>query len=250
MRIEELLAEQQLDELGWKNGTPTNDDGTPLPKSGIAQGVNKVAGGIGKAVGGVAGAWQAAKQGYQTGKAAVSGQGSNTPTQPNAPAGQGSNVTTGNQTTQGDTQTVGTTKTVGQTQTTPQPNIATAPSAPAGQEPAPPANTAQADQQAKVGVGQINKIIPGLRTRDLQSLKKTIDQRMQALNKTPNPTGQQPQAQGNQTVTAANTVANAPAGQQSNVGKFSGQPANVTQGNPLAMAESAEFYSKFLGKNI
>ena len=38
-----------------------------------------------------------------------------------------------------------------------------------------PAQTAAADQQAKVGVGQINKIIPTLRTRDLQSVKKNVD---------------------------------------------------------------------------
>ena len=44
--------------------------------------------------------------------------------------------------------------------------------APAGGEP--PATPA-ADQASKVGVGQINKIIPTLRTRDLTSVKKTVD---------------------------------------------------------------------------
>ena len=63
----------------------------------------------------------------------------------------------------------------------------------------------------------------------------------------PTATGTQPQ--GNQTLNKANTVANAPAAQPT-VGKYSGQPNNITQGNPLAMAESVEFYSNFLGKNI
>ena len=95
-----------------------------------------------------------------------------------------------------------------------------------------------ADKQAKVGVGQINKIIPSLRTRDLDSIKKQIDLRQQQLNaKKPNvgtpPTGVQ---------TATGTQPTA------------GQPnLQVQQGglsNQQAVAESTEFYSKFLGKNI
>jgi len=38
-----------------------------------------------------------------------------------------------------------------------------------------PAATAPAAQQSKVGVGQINKIIPTLRLRDLKSVQKTVD---------------------------------------------------------------------------
>jgi hypothetical protein len=38
-----------------------------------------------------------------------------------------------------------------------------------------PAADPKADAQSKVGVGQINKIIPTLRTRDLMSLKKNLD---------------------------------------------------------------------------
>jgi len=41
--------------------------------------------------------------------------------------------------------------------------------------PAAPQVPTVADQQSKVGVGQINKIIPTLRTRDLNSVKKTVD---------------------------------------------------------------------------
>lgn len=39
----------------------------------------------------------------------------------------------------------------------------------------PVAAPAVAAQQSKIGVGQINKIIPTLRTRDLTSVKKTVD---------------------------------------------------------------------------
>ena len=53
------------------------------------------------------------------------------------------------------------------------PAAAAATTAPAA-EPAPAANP-KADAQSKVGVGQINKIIPTLRTRDLMSLKKNLD---------------------------------------------------------------------------
>jgi hypothetical protein len=38
-----------------------------------------------------------------------------------------------------------------------------------------PAANPEADKQSKIGVGQINKIIPTLRTRDLMSLKKNLD---------------------------------------------------------------------------
>ena len=54
---------------------------------------------------------------------------------------------------------------------------ATTPSAtaPAGDAAPAPAANPKADAQSKVGVGQINKIIPTLRTRDLMSLKKNLD---------------------------------------------------------------------------
>jgi hypothetical protein len=41
--------------------------------------------------------------------------------------------------------------------------------------PAAPAANPEAEKQSKIGVGQINKIIPTLRTRDLMSLKKNLD---------------------------------------------------------------------------
>jgi hypothetical protein len=51
-------------------------------------------------------------------------------------------------------------------------------------EPTPVANP-KADAQSKVGVGQINKIIPTLRTRDLMSLKKNLDAVIATKQKTP-----------------------------------------------------------------
>ena len=44
---------------------------------------------------------------------------------------------------------------------------------------------AQAEKASKVGTGQINKIIPTLRTRDLQSVKKTVDATIAAKGKQP-----------------------------------------------------------------
>jgi hypothetical protein len=65
-----------------------------------------------------------------------------------------------------------------------------APAAPAA-EPAPVANP-KADAQSKVGVGQINKIIPTLRTRDLMSLKKNLDAVIATKQKTPAEPAAQP----------------------------------------------------------
>jgi hypothetical protein len=58
-------------------------------------------------------------------------------------------------------------------------------------EPAPVANP-KADAQSKVGVGQINKIIPTLRTRDLMSLKKNLDAVIATKQKTPAEPAAQP----------------------------------------------------------
>jgi len=229
MRIEELLVEQQLDELGIGQA--------------IGKGVGGIAKGLGAVAGGAAGAWDQAKAGYQAARSTVGGK--NAPyaaqqaaSQP-APTNAGGTTTVGNNTTQGDTATMGTSKTVGT------PPVAS-PNAPAAN----PAVAAQADQQAKVGVKQINSIIPGLRTRDLKSIQNTINTRMQALNK--NPTG-----------AAAPTNAQTATGTQPNLslqqgGKQTAPIANAAAAvNPAArqafgggVSESTEFYSKFLGKNI
>lgn len=42
-------------------------------------------------------------------------------------------------------------------------------------------------QQSKIGVGQINKIIPSLRTRDLLSVKKNVDNTLAVKQKQPEP---------------------------------------------------------------
>ena len=42
-------------------------------------------------------------------------------------------------------------------------------------------------QQSKIGVGQINKIIPSLRTRDLMSVKKNVDNTLAVKQKQPEP---------------------------------------------------------------
>lgn len=60
MRFNELLPEQQVDE-------------GPLGQA-VAKGVGSAVKGVGALSGGIRGAWDAAKQGYQSGRAAVSGQ--------------------------------------------------------------------------------------------------------------------------------------------------------------------------------
>lgn len=76
MRINELIVEQEIDEgLGQAIGKAWG---------GLARGAGAVAGGL-------AGTWDAAKQGYQAGKAAVAGTGTPTP-----PAASGTAPATGN----------------------------------------------------------------------------------------------------------------------------------------------------------
>ena len=263
MRIEELLVEQQLDELGWNQGTPTNDDGTPLPAGGVAQGVNKTIGGVAKGLGavagGVAGAWQQAKAGYAAGKQAVGGTA--------APAGTAKTPAAG-----------GTAPAAGGTApaaggTAP----AAAPGTPATAAAPTPAQQQQAAQQAKIGIGQINKIIPTLKTDQLNAIKKVIDQRTQALAaKRPGQTvtgtqapaatpaatpaaattGVQTQAP---TMAIANPAYNPAANPAGTVNK--GDTTNPNYQKNLAAAaaqdkaagrtfESVEFHSKFLNQKI
>ena len=176
MRINELILEQQqLDELSLKGlGT------------GLGKAVGAVAGG---AVQGAKNVWSGAKQGYQaaqqamapdgadTSSAASGGWGTPTPTTPapttNTPAPAPTNtggpgeVASNNllaRAQQGTTQDP-----AAQTATTPP-----APTTPAPTTTEPPVDP-KVDQQSKIGVGQINKIIPTLRTRDLNSVKKNVD---------------------------------------------------------------------------
>jgi hypothetical protein len=61
---------------------------------------------------------------------------------------------------------------------------AAAPAQP-GAEPPP---TQQAEKQSKIGVGQINKIVPTLRVRDLKSVQKNVDATLQKRSQVKQPT--------------------------------------------------------------
>jgi hypothetical protein len=86
---------------------------------------------------------------------------------------------------------------------------------------APAANPA-AEKQSKIGVGQINKIIPTLRTRDLMSLKKNLDTVI-AKKSTEKPAAAAPAAD---TAAPATPDANAPTavGSKFTYGTVDGQP--------------------------
>jgi hypothetical protein len=176
MRINELISEQQqIDELNLKGlGT------------GLGKAVGAVAGG---AVQGAKNVWAGAKQGYQAGQTAVAPDGQAPATAPAGTAAAGGwGTPTATTPPPATTPAPASTAPAG---TPPATGTSTpAPAAPTGNAPAttppatPPAGTAPpageapnpaADQQSKVGVGQINKIIPTLRTRDLTSVKKTVD---------------------------------------------------------------------------
>ena len=128
-----------------------------LNLKGLGQGIGKA---VGTAAGGIVqgakNVWSGAKQGYAAGQAALA---------PSTDPATGSGGA-----------------------------VATPPAAtpPAGQAPAatPPAGgeapaSPAVDQASKVGVGQINKIIPTLRTRDLNSVKKTVDATLVKKQKQP-----------------------------------------------------------------
>ena len=80
--------------------------------------------------------------------------------------------------------------------TTPPPTDATAPASTTGSvDPATsaavePPPTPQAEKQSKVGVGQINKVIPTLRVRDLTSVQKTVDNTLAKRQSTKQPTAE------------------------------------------------------------
>jgi hypothetical protein len=58
----------------------------------------------------------------------------------------------------------------------------------AAQPSAEPPPTPQAEKQSKVGVGQINKVIPTLRVRDLKSVQKNVDATLQKRGQARQPT--------------------------------------------------------------
>lgn len=63
---------------------------------------------------------------------------------------------------------------------------ATAPATPGAEPPATP----QADKQSKIGVGQINKIVPTLRVRDLKSVQKNVDTTLAKRSQPKQPTAE------------------------------------------------------------
>ena len=132
-----------------------------LSPAGIARGVGKAVGGI---PGAALGMWDAAKQGYADTRSAISGVGA-APSPSARPSSGGGRPSGGASGTGGSAGTAG------------------------GAGGGAPEAT---DQQAKIGVGQINKIIPTLRLRDLQSVKKTLDAAITAKSRTPAPGGTPP----------------------------------------------------------
>lgn len=127
--------------------------------SAIGRGVGGISKAAGAVAGGAVGAWDAAKKGFTAGRNTVAGTTgapsvSGTPVAPATPAQAATPAPVANNT---------------------QAYQNTAPAQVAA--PAPVVN----DAQAKVGVGQINKIVQTLRTRDLESIKKNIEQRLAAM---------------------------------------------------------------------
>jgi hypothetical protein len=205
MRINEILIEQQLDELSL---------------AGVGRGVGKVAGGIGKAIGGtVGGAVSAVKQfgkglktGYTSARDTVAGTTTATPaTAPAASGGATAPAASGGATAPAAS------------------GGATAPAASGGA-------TAPAASGPKVTVGQINKVIPTLRTRDLESVKRTVDT---AIN---NKKGSAPSEPAAEPATTPPNLKVTPGGKKA-------KKTAPASGADIAVTES-KFYSKFLNCEI
>lgn len=189
MRISELIVEDQnIEEISL---------------GGVARGIGKVAGAVGSVPGVAVGAWQAAKQGYQKGKAAVSGTA--------APTTSGASTAAAPQ--------------------------GTAPaSATSATQQASPAATPSA--AVSPTVKQINAIIPTLRTRDLQSIKKKLDAIIAQKS--------------------AGRPAAAPAAPTMNVVQGGGrtqsaapvQLAPLPAGTTIPAVEGSKYHSKFLNMKI
>ena len=230
MRINELLVEQQLDELGL------GDVGRAA-----AKGVGGLAKGIGATVGGAVGAWDAAKQGYQVGRGTVGGAGAPVQAQQAAQwsAQQAQHQKDANAAANLQNQQARLAQaSQGSDAEVPQLTQPTT-----GQTPAVQQQQSQAAQQQKIGVGQINKIIPTLNSKQLTSIKTAIDQRVQSLSsKKPTPAGQPAPAQ------IPNTGGSSGYSGMPAAGTITNQP--VSSNVPGRTFESREFYSKFLGQNL
>lgn len=298
MKINEvILTEEQLEELSLK---------------GLGQGLGKAVGAVGGGVAQVGkNIWSGMKQGFSSGKQAFAPD--DEPAQGQQPSGQSQAAPSGNgqQSSTGDGSTTDTiTKALSgggnvgtgggeiagnnllaraRQGTAQDPNAQQqAAQEPAQQQPAQPAPAAQQTapagqqaaqpeapaQQSKVGVGQINKIIPTLRTRDLTSVKKNVDATI--AKKTAGKTGaEQPKTQAQQPAAAEQPAqqpnlqvqqgGKAPAGRTQGGGRQKGQLSQTPnavkkrdaraaekdwQNMATGTNESIEFYSNFLGKLI
>ena len=242
MRINELIIEnQQLDELNMAQ---------------VGQAIGKGATAAGKGIAATASGavqagknfWQGMKQGWQAGKDAVASGG------PDAAAAGGTTPAgaTGGAAPQAgqQPQAGGAAPQAGQ-----QPQAGGAAPQAGGAAPQAGGAAPQAGQQPQAGgatptVGQINKAIPTLRTRDLQSVKKTVDTTI--AKKGGAATGAGSNAGG------AATGAGAPNLQVQQGGKKkkpAGQPGGVNlaplpAGATLQAVEESIFYSKFLNMKI
>jgi len=210
MRLNDILTESQQQEL--HEGPLLNKFG-----SAVAKGVGTAAKGVGAVAGGVAGIGKAVKKGYQAGKTAVGGAG-DTAAPVSAPE-KSSGVLGKIGKAVGDfksgfAQGQGT---AAPADTTAAPTATSA--APAANTTAPAANP-EAEKAAKIGVGQINKIIPTLRTRDLMSLQTNLEKTI-ASKKKAAPAA--PPADAAQSVAPAADVP-APAGSKFTYGTADGQP--------------------------
>jgi hypothetical protein len=194
MKISQILenqAQEQLDEINWSkvgNVAKTIGRGVTGAVRGVGDVAGAVAGGVGAVGGGLVGGinrgWNNEK--YQGPNSVTNApqQRSQDPSTTNIPQDQQvsaqQNAPAATQTNQTPAQQAPAQQQAQaqQTPAQPQANQTQQPSQQAPQQQAPAASTqqtAQADKQSKIGVGQINKIIPTLRARDLQSLKKNLD---------------------------------------------------------------------------
>jgi hypothetical protein len=195
MRIDDLFLTENLEEGPvW--------DKVRGAGAAVGKGLGAVGQGIGAVAGVPAGIARAIGKGYNRAADTIGGGPDEQPAQASAPVqAQGGAQQASNPTQQGGGQ-------------------ASAPvqgGAPAGASDDPAAGGAAQAQQSKIGVGQINKILPTLRARDLASVKKTLDATLAKKQKAPDP-GAGAMSQMANTLTGtpapaappANTMANAP----------------------------------------
>jgi hypothetical protein len=237
MRINEILIEEQLDELTAK---------------GVGQGIGKFAGNV---VRGTGDFFKGMKSGYQQARAgadAASG-GATAPaasggaTAPAAPAASGGATAPAAPAASGGA-TAPTAPAASGGATAPAASAAsggaTAPAASGGAT----APAAPAASGPKVTVGQINKVIPTLRTRDLESVKRTVDT---AINNKKGSASAAPTAP----APAAGTP-NLQVQQGGKKKKPAATPAAPFQlpppmpGATMQAVEESKFYSKFLNCEI